>query len=245
MDSEALDRAKDDVRTKVWESLERAGVVGFGVRGRIPNFMGADEAADRLATLQAWHEAAVVKSVPDAAQRAVRERALVEGKLLYMAVPKLAEAEPFYLLDPAALTVTPETAADRREAARIAPRVDIENMRAVDLVVTSCVAVSASGARLGKGAGYSDIEAALLASAGLIGPETAIVTTVHDLQVVDDPIPEAEHDFHVDLIVTPTRVIRCTERKRPTNIVWAEMPASKIREIPALAARRPAGPVNG
>jgi hypothetical protein len=29
-----------------------------------------------------------------------------------------------------------------------------------------------------------------------------IVTSVHPLQVIDEPIPEAEHDFSVDLIVT-------------------------------------------
>lgn len=209
-----------------------------GVHGRIPDFVGADTAAERLTTLPAWISAAVIKVVPDAAQRPVRERALAAGKLLYMAVPKLAEAEPFYLLDPAALSVSPAAAADRREVARIAPRVDVDQMRPVDLIVTSSVAVSPTGARLGKGAGYSDIEAALLASAGLIGPETVIVTTVHDLQVVTEPIPEATHDFHVDLIVTPTQVIQCTQRKRPAGITWAEMPAAKIRQIPALAARQ-------
>lgn len=36
--------------------------------------------------------------------------------------------------------------------------------------------------RIGKGAGYGDIEVALLAEAGLSGPETTIYTTVHDLQ---------------------------------------------------------------
>jgi hypothetical protein len=38
--------------------------------------------------------------------------------------------------------------------------------------------VNRTGARLGKGAGDSDIEIALLTGAGLIGPGTVIVTTV-------------------------------------------------------------------
>jgi CysZ protein len=38
-----------------------------------------------------------------------------------------------------------------------------------------------------------------------IRPETVIVTTVHDLQVVDEPIPDSSHDFRVDFIVTPTQ----------------------------------------
>ena len=55
-------------------------------------------------------------------------------------------------------------------------------MRFVDLVVCGSVAVNERGARLGKGAGYSDIEVGLLAEAGLIGERTTIATTVHELQ---------------------------------------------------------------
>ncbi len=82
-------------------------------------------------------------------------------------------------------------------------------MRPVDLIVCGTVAVNRRGVRIGKGAGYSDIEVALLTEAGLIGPATVIVTTVHRLQVVADELPETEHDFSVDLIVTPDEVIRC------------------------------------
>jgi 5-formyltetrahydrofolate cyclo-ligase len=46
----------------------------------------------------------------------------------------------------------------------------VADMRPVDIVVCGSVAVNRQGARLGKGAGYSDIEVALLQEAGLIGP---------------------------------------------------------------------------
>lgn len=52
------------------------------------------------------------------------------------------------------------------------------------MVVCGSVAVNRRGTRLGKGAGYSDIEVALLQEAGLIGPSTVIMTTVHPPQVV-------------------------------------------------------------
>jgi len=74
---------------------------------------------------------------------------------------------------------------------------------------TGRVAVNRRGTRLGKGAGYSDIEVALLQEAGLIGPSTVIVTTVHPLQVIDEVMPETEYDFSVDLIATPGEVIEC------------------------------------
>ena len=64
-----------------------------------------------------------------------------------------------------------------------------------------------------------------------------IVTTLHDLQVVDEPLPETEHDFSVDLIVTPTRVISCSPAHRPTGLYWAHLDAGKISAIPVLAQR--------
>lgn len=81
-------------------------------------------------------------------------------------------------------------------------------------MICGSVAVNRSGARIGKGAGYSDLEVALLIEAGLVTDETVIVAPVHQLQVVDEEIPETEHDFRVDLIVTPDEVIQCPNRRR-------------------------------
>ena len=229
-------QAKNVIRERVWTLLERERAVPPGVHGRIPVFYGADQAAQRLAALPAWQSAAVVKAVPDKAQLPVRAQALREGKLVYMAAPKLATDKPFYLLDPAALTVPPEEAASSKTAARIARTVAVDEMRPVDLIVCGSVAVNRDGVRLGKGAGYSDIEVALLQEAGLIGLDTTIVTTVHDLQIVDEPLPETEHDFSVDLIVTQTQVITCGPPRRPRGIMWDHLSQDKIRAIPTLAA---------
>jgi hypothetical protein len=76
-----------------------------GAKGRIPNFAGASAAAARLASLPAWRAARVVKANPDAPQLLVRAQALADGKLLYMAVPRLADERPFILLDPGRLQV--------------------------------------------------------------------------------------------------------------------------------------------
>ncbi|GAB3172723.1 5-formyltetrahydrofolate cyclo-ligase [Myceligenerans halotolerans] len=238
MTAPGIDAAKAALRRQVWDDLAASGAAPSDVHGRIPDFTGADDAADSLARCEPWQRSRVVKIVPDTPQQPVRALALRAGKLVYMAIPRLAEPEPFILLDPATLPVSPDVAADRHEAVRFARRVDVDRMRPVDLVVTGSVAVNIAGARIGKGAGYGDIEVAILAEAGLIGTETVISTTVHDLQVLDTDIPESAHDFHVDLIVTPTRVIETTVRKRPSGIDWNHMPESKIQNIPALAARR-------
>jgi 5-formyltetrahydrofolate cyclo-ligase len=231
-----IDQAKQEARERVWTVLEREGAAPPGVHGHIPNFVGADQAAERLAALDAWRTARVFKSNPDKAQLPVRVRALQEGKLLYMAVPRLATPKPFYLLDPAALTARFETAATSGGADGAARTIGVDEMRPVDLIVCGSVAVNRQGVRIGKGAGYSDIEVALLTEAGLIRPETVIVTTVHQLQVVDDELPETEHDFSVDLIVTPDEVISCGPPRRPSGIVLGHLSAKKVKEIPVLAA---------
>ena len=233
-----VDQAKQAIRERVWSLLEREQVAPPGVHGRIPSFFGADHAADRLATLPVWHAARVIKTVPDTAQQPVRAHALREGKLVYMAVPKLADKLPFYVLDPANLPVPPEEAASKDVAAQIAPKVGVEQMQPVDLIVCGSVAVNRRGARLGKGAGYSDIEVALLQEAGLIGPSTTIVTTVHSLQVVDDELPETKHDFSVDLIVTPDDVMTCDTPRRPRGLIWTDLSPEKIAAIPVLTARQ-------
>ncbi|OLB74013.1 MAG: 5-formyltetrahydrofolate cyclo-ligase [Actinobacteria bacterium 13_2_20CM_2_71_6] len=231
-----IDRAKHAVRERIWAVLERESAAPVGVRGHIPNFAGAQQAAQHLAELDAWRAALVVKSNPDKAQLPVRMQALNEGKLLYMAVPRLATLKPFYLLDPAAITAPFDMVATGDGARDAAATVGVKEMRPVDLIVCGSVAVNRQGVRVGKGAGYSDIEVALLAEAGLIRPETVIVTTVHRLQVVDDELPEAAHDFSVDLIVTPDEVIRCAAPRRISGLVMEQLSAEKVAEIPVLAA---------
>ncbi|PPK68066.1 5-formyltetrahydrofolate cyclo-ligase [Actinokineospora auranticolor] len=188
--------------------------------------------------LPVWRDARVVKATPDKAQVSVTVRALREGKVVYLAVPKLAGTKPFYLLDPRRLPVPPEEAAVPKIAARVAPAVEVDALDPVDLAVCGSVAVSRGGVRVGKGAGYADLELALLGEAGLIGADTVIATTVHDLQVIDGDLPETEHDFGIDLIVTPTRTITCDAPRRRPGLLWEHLTTDKIAAIPALEARR-------
>jgi 5-formyltetrahydrofolate cyclo-ligase len=207
------------------------------VAGKIPNFVGAEAAADRLASLPTWQAAQVLKANPAKAQRAVRARALADGKLLYMAVPRLADELPFFLLDPKHLDVSPWDAASKEGAAKAARKVPVSELRPVDLVVCGSVVVNREGVRVGKGGGFSDLEVAFLIEAGLLGPETVLATTVHQLQVVDESLPETSHDFRVDLIITADEVIWCGQPRRPPGILWEHLQQEKIAQVPALAAR--------
>lgn len=235
------DQEKQHVRERVWDLLDASSaVVDATAHGRIPNFKGSETAAERLAELRPWRNAHVIKAVPDKAQLPVRARALGEGRTVFMAVPKLADPHPFYLLDPAVLSVPPQEAASSKVAATVAPRVDVADLQPVDLVVVGSVAVNRAGVRIGKGAGYSDLEFAFLMEAGLISGRTVVVSTVHSLQVLDEDLPATDHDFGVDLIVTPDEVISCPSPHRPAGLVWEHLDAQKIATIPVLAARAPA-----
>ena len=239
-DPEVLDR-KAELRQQVWDAISEAGVGRFpGAHGRIPNFTGAEDAAERLRDTDAWRSAATLKSNPDSPQWPVRQRALEDGKLVYMAVPRLREEQPFFLLDPDRLDDTPRKSSSIKGAERNAEKVAVENLEPVDLVVTGCVAVTAGGARLGKGGGFSDLEFAIASAAGLIGDDTVVATTVHEVQILDDgDIPTTGHDVPLDLIVTPDRVIE-VERRRPRDatIHWEELTDEKIASIPVLQRLR-------
>ena len=104
-------------------------------------------------------------------------------------------------------------------------------------MVCGSVAVNADGARVGKGAGYSDLELALLVEAGRVGPNTTIVTTVHPLQIIEGPLPETAHDFRVEAVVTPDAIIMSTGGRRPDGVDWDHLSGDKIAAIPVLADR--------
>ena len=235
--------AKAALRQEVWSQMSAARVARFpGAAGRIPNFTGAEAAAERLRATEVWQAAGTVKANPDSAQLPVRQRALEDGKTVYMAVPRLAEPEPFFTLDPAHLSEPPRKVASIRGASRSARRVTLAELSPVDLVVMGSVAVGEDGARLGKGGGFADLEFALAATAGLIGQHTASVTTVHELQVrAAGVIPLTGHDVPVDLIVTPERIIDCRPLhgpQAPAGIRWEDLTEEKIAAIPLLAAQR-------
>jgi 5-formyltetrahydrofolate cyclo-ligase len=238
---ELLD-AKAALRDDVWRALTDAKVARFpGAFNSIPNVVGAEAAAERLRELDVWRDAGTVKANPDSPQWPVRQRALEDAKTLFMAVPRLAEDKPFFLLDPAHLADSPRKASSIKGASRSARTVVVDELAPVDLVVTGCVAVGEDGARLGKGGGFSDLELAVAAEAGLVDARTRIVTTVHDLQVLGTgDIPRAAHDFLLDAIVTPTRVLRVRRRGRwsAPRVRWEELTDDKIDAIPLLRQLR-------
>ena len=234
--------SKDEVRELVWSAIEQAGAAHTkNVHGRIPYFRGAEEAAQRVFDLPVWRDARVVKGNPDKPQRPLRRRALEQGKIVYMAVPRLKHEQCFVELDPAVMGVSPAEASTISGAFRHGKLVTVEEMRPVDLVISGSVAVNRTGTRLGKGGGFADLEYGLAVAAGVVRLETPVISTVHSMQVLDQELPWTHHDVSLDYVATPEDLIRCTgEKPRPTGIYWEDLDEAKIRAIPVLQRLRAA-----
>ena len=230
---------KGQIRERIWKLMENKEIARFPrpVYGRIPNFLGAEEAARKLTALPEFQRTKVVKVNPDSPQNPVREAVLSGGKVLIMPTPRLREG--FLVLDPKIISKQAMgEAATIRGAFKYGKPADIGKIPKIDLIVAGSVAVSPDGARIGKGGGYSEIEYGILRELNLVGGETPIVTTVHDVQVVDEA-PMEEHDFSVDIIVTPTRTIRVKERRnRPKGIIWEKVTPDMLEKMPILMELR-------
>jgi 5-formyltetrahydrofolate cyclo-ligase len=233
-------KTKDEIRKMIWSRLQEKKVARFpGAEGRIPNFTGAEACARLMAKTPYWKNAKALKINPDSPQRAIRQKALEEGKVIYMAVPRLHSEKPFIELDPKKLKCSAYVASSIKGAAKYGRPVNLEEVGKIDLIVCGSVAVNRQGARVGKGGGYSDLEFALLTEKKKVGLHSPIVTSVHSLQIIDGQIPMTEHDISLSAIVTPNEIIEIESAlPRPKGIYWSLLPPEKIADIPVLKNRK-------
>jgi 5-formyltetrahydrofolate cyclo-ligase len=235
--------AKDVIRAEVWHRLQTEGMGIGAVFSMIPNFVGADVAAWRLAQHPAWASARTVKTNPDHAQTPIRIRALYEGRIVYTPVPYLTEDFPYLRLDPARLAaagISFELAATPQGFMAHGERLEFEEIEPLDFCVVGSVAVSRAGGRTGKGAGFADLESGIFRALGLVSDRTPMATTVHSLQLVPDAAVVIErHDTPLDLIATEAELIEtfCT-LPRPGGVDWPSVRPDQFETIPFLSRLR-------
>jgi 5-formyltetrahydrofolate cyclo-ligase len=215
--------------------MEEFGISRFPkpIVGRIPNFEGSEIAARKLFNLAEFQGAEAVKVNPDSPQIHERRGVLLNEKSLIMPSPRLRKG--FILLDPNKISKRLLAKASTiRGAFRYGRLCPLDDLPKVDLIVSGSVAVSRDGVRLGKGGGYAEIEYGILRELELISEETAVFTTFHDVQIIDD-VPKEEHDFVVDVVITPSKVVR-VERKyiQPKGIIWEKLTKHQLKNIPML-----------
>lgn len=199
---------KQALREEVWRRLTAKGVVRFpGAYGRIPNFVGAEEAARRAMDLPEVKSAKVVFVNPESPQYPLRTNLLLAGKILILNPSKSGGSRTYLLLDPENLKPHPLRLATLKGALHYGKRLALEELPEIDLFVTGCIGVTPRGERLGREGDLTEQQYALLLWAGRITPKTPVLTTVHELQILPR-IPAEKHELRIDLIVTPERVIR-------------------------------------
>lgn len=226
-------RDKAEARHAVWDALQREGVARFPYppHGRIPNVVGAHDAAERLLDAPPWSEARVLKVNPDAAQRPVREGALRRGIVVLVPTPRLKGG--FHRLDPD--RIPPEhvgQAASLSSMKRWAEAVPLDEVPEPDAIVTGSVAVTRDGRRCGKGEGYADLEYAILRELG--HRPVPVGTTVHPLQLVDGDFGDPT-DLPVAAVATPDELVRVdSPPPAPAGIDWSRLDETRIAEMPVL-----------
>ncbi|CAH9078523.1 unnamed protein product [Cuscuta europaea] len=227
------------IRKRIWDLMEALNVAQFPrpVHHRIPNFVGASVAAKKVSELDVFKAANCVKVNPDTPQKQVRFLTLNGRKILLTPQPRLRTGF-FSLLEPSQALLSPDTLKEACTSAGVAKYgkpIGLDEKIRVDIIVIGSVAVDpTTGARLGKGEGFAELEYGMLRYMGAIDDSTPIVTSVHDKQLVGD-IPVEKlliHDVPVDIICTPTQVIFTnTTIPKPQGIYWEELSPEKLSQI--------------
>ncbi len=148
--------------------------------------------------------AKVVFTNPDYAQQKIREYVLSDGKILVMTSPMLKHG--YLVVHLKDVQDLESIASTIRGAFKYGKAMSAEEIPKPYLIVEGSVAVDPCGHRLGKGYGYGDAEICVLRQKFGSIP---IVTTVHDIQVVET-VPVTEKDEKISIIITPTKVIRAS-----------------------------------
>lgn len=234
---------KDVVRHDIWRRLEEAGVAVGPAWSMIPNFVGADVAAWRLAQTAAWKAARTIKTNPDHPQIPIRIRALYAGKIVYTPVPYLTHDFPYLRLDPKVLAdkgISFELAATAQGFMEHGERIEFEAIEPLDFCVVGSVAVGRAGGRTGKGAGFADLETGIFRELGIVTAETPMATTVHSIQLVPDEVVVIEsHDSPLDFIATEAELIETgNTMPRPIGVSWDKVRRDQFETIPFLAQLR-------
>lgn len=229
--------SKDAARQHVWDTLESRKLARFPFppHGRIPNFAGAREAAERLLEAPLLRGARRIKVNPDAPQLPLRAAALARGIDVYMPTPRL-RAGFLWLAADAVPTDRRRRAASLSGLREYARPVALTALPELDAIVCGSVAVTTDGARAGKGEGYSDLEFAILRELG--HPPVPVATTVHECQIVE-ALPSEPTDLAIGWVATPERTFEIeAPHAPPSGIDWDRIDDDALAAMPVLAELR-------
>ncbi|MFA9556400.1 5-formyltetrahydrofolate cyclo-ligase [Evansella sp. AB-rgal1] len=227
-------RSKQEIREEIWEKMmtEKVGRFPFPLKGRIPNFKGAEKAAQFVFQMEEYIHAKVVKVNPDSPQLPIRAQVLKDGKTLLVPTPRLKDG--FIKVDPANVPPGEEKkAASLKNIHQYGKVIPLTELPKIDLFFAGSVALHSDGRRIGKGEGYADREYAILRELG--NPPIPIVGTINSVQLVDEEIPIDEYDLTCDWIATEEGLLKTdSPYPKPEGIIWSEVSEKEMEEMPVL-----------
>lgn len=220
---------EERVRRVVWQRLVEVSVpdsrFDLDLRRFVPDFQGRARADARVVAQAAWREAQTLFVMPDNSMRALRHRALVAGKRLL--VPTFGFRRGLVLLDGATIADGDKALAATLDGMeQIGKRLALDRRQAVphvDFVVTGATAATIDGRVIGRGEPLLAMGWAAMEELGIVDEGVRIIAVVHDCQVIGEEVP-AVPEIQVELVATPTRLIRC----QPD----VSSPASKRAQVP-------------
>ncbi|TMW49191.1 hypothetical protein DOY81_005733 [Sarcophaga bullata] len=238
--TQTVEPTKRNLRVKTWKKMQdnKYGVNYRAIFNRIPGFVDSNKAAELLAETDEFKKANDIKVQIDRALYAAKLQTILAGKNLYL--PGTFDSKALFLKVEVPADATPEKKTEIlniQDFAKHRTEISLENKVELDMVIIGSVVVSRDGYRIGRGNGFTDLDIGLLIEVGSITDKTVIATMVHDSQVVDN-LPTnlfQKYDSPVDLIITPTEVIRVAKRlPRPTGIFWELLSERRLKIVPVL-----------
>ncbi|XP_058442970.1 methenyltetrahydrofolate synthase domain-containing protein [Malaya genurostris] len=234
---------KRTIRLETWQKIKDqklSPLRRFTVFNKIPNFAGSEKAAELLGETEEFKKANSIKVNIDMAQEPIKLEVIKAHKTLF--VPPAQKSPNVYAkiknCDPDVLDLAVQKKIIKLQGAEDTfEEIGINGVEKLDMIVVGSCAVDRRGHRIGKGNGYVDLDVGILTYLGVITKDTVIVTTVHDVQLYDT-LPDnlfQSYDLPLDLIVTPTEVIRINKRlSRPTGIEWNLLSSRRLEIVPVL-----------
>lgn len=237
---------EERIRRVVWNRLANVALPDsrfhLDLRHFVPDFTGRSRADARVVKQSAWTKADTIFLMPDNSTRALRHKALLAGKRIL--VPTFGFRRGLVVLDGATIPDADKALASTLDGMeqigeRFAPS-DMAQLTRVDLVVTGATAAMGDGRVIGRGEPRLAIGWAALEQLGIVDDSVRIIAVLHDCQLVDEWVP-AIPEITVDLVATPTRVLRCEPGATPPTGPRAQVdvPPSSVRAFLSGAPHSP------
>jgi 5-formyltetrahydrofolate cyclo-ligase len=236
---------EERVRRVVWHRLvevaEADSRFDLDLRSFVPDFAERSRADARVLEQSEWAQARTIFMMPDNSVRNLRFHALQWGKRLL--VPTFNFRRGLVLLDGAEMSDDNKALAATLDGMeqlgqRVLPS-QLGSFERVDLVVTGATAATLDGRVIGRGEPYLALGWALMEELGVVDNCVRVMAIVHDCQVIGDEVP-AIAECVVDVVITPTRVIRCdgtgagSSNRRRTDV---NVPRARLLEQASAASQ--------